>query len=106
MIDSLKPKEVQYVQVWYPILIKTYETKSTQTDDFDTEMTRFLDDFDKELEVSDIVDRMKVLGDFYDIDMTFEMAVMEKTFSSEDERNEVKRRVIDKLAIIVDHSSY
>ncbi len=97
MIDSLKPKEVQYVEVWYQVLIKTYETKLTQTDDFDTEMTRYLDNFDRELEASDIIESMKFLGD--DVETAFDMAVLEKTFSSEDERNEVKRRVIDKLMI-------
>ena len=98
MAECLKTKKV-YVQAWYPVLIEqltTYETKSTQTDDFDTRMTYYLEEFDKELELSDIVDRIKVLGDLNYND-AFDQAVMDKTFSSEEERNDVKRRVFHKM---------
>lgn len=109
MIDSLKPRKVEYVQAWYPVWVekeaKTYQTKSTQTDDFHTQMTAFLDDVDKDLEAFDVVDRMKMVdNDLNDIDTAFDMAVMEKFFSSEEERHDLKRRVIDKLMFaIIDH---
>ena len=125
---SKRSKRKVYVQAWQPILIEQdvlekmlggpYPAPANPPspppqlptvfdnpdDDESSAMSVFLDDFDKELEACNIIERLKTLyyDDIYnmsqqEIEIAFELVTIEKPFSSEEESNNMKNRVLKML---------
>jgi hypothetical protein len=115
-------KRKVYIQAWQPILIEEdvvhrmfgMQMQTEMTNDEQVEVDEevntpgdisfFLDEFDKELQISDIIAWMTNLyhGDmafisYVEAEIAFDLVVMEHPFSSEEEKSKMKNLVLKRV---------